>query len=106
MSHNIQEENMPQVRREEAKQIEQERRQKGKEATKSAYISAPWYFLSANIVHNCSAELSLLCFVSYNLKSETSQSREKTINMTTVAFLDLHKLLGRKKRKKKTSEFN
>lgn len=77
MTNKIGDENVPQGRREEAKQIEQEKRQKRRGTTKSAYISAPQYFLTANILQNCSAELSLLCFVSYNISQRPHNPERK-----------------------------
>lgn len=72
MSNKIRDENMPQGRRGIGQANRAGKKAKRKRAYQIVYISAPCYFLTANILHNCSAELSFLCFLSYNIKAETS----------------------------------
>lgn len=76
---------MPQGRREERGQASRAGKgAKRKGGYQISLYSAPSCLLTAGILNNCSAELSLLCFVIYNRKSETSEPTEKTVS--TVAF--------------------
>lgn len=70
---------MPQGRREEAMQMQQQKSHQERGTTRPARVSVPRYFLTDKALQNCFAELSPLWFVTYKIKSETSKPREHNL---------------------------